>query len=326
MPDAGYSIQRLDDSNYSLLVPLMKDCFAMDVTPGYFKWKYFDNPAGRCIGFLATEKKSNTGAAFYGAMPQKYLVDGKEVTLYQACDTMTHTKHRKKSLYPMLAQECYRFLQNQNTFSMIGIGGSVQSFPVLKHFGWKIIFNFKSYFKPNFFCRFYFLKNYSPEKFVLESSLDPLEKIITGQPPSSEIRSPRNLAHYKWRISNPNYKYQVVSYRKKDTVSGFIVYYILGNKIFLFDFIFIDGAARRALLWYLSKMVVQTNYKGIIAFCQEGGYQSRELKKSGFVSNPFKEGPLSERPPFLIYGDEVTMTKLSRADKWSVTAYDYDAS
>src|SRR3977135_694052 len=104
---------------------------------------------------------------------------------------MTHTRHRNKSLYPVLAQQCYRFLQDQNNFSMIGIGGSTQSFPVLKHFGWKIIFNFKSYFKPKLFCRFYLLKKYSSEQFVLESSLDPLEKIITDQPPSVKIRSPR---------------------------------------------------------------------------------------------------------------------------------------
>ena len=326
MADTGYSIQQLDNSNYSLLVPLMKDCFAMEVSPEYFKWKYFDNPAGRCIGFLAIEKRTNEGAAFYGAMPQKYIVDEKEMTVYQACDTMTHTKHRKKSLYPILARECYRVLQDQNNFSMIGIGGSVQSFPVLKHFGWKIIFNFKSYFKPRLFCRFYFFKKYPPEKFVLESSLDPLEKIITYQQPSSKIRSPRNLTHYKWRISNPNYNYQIVSYRPKSGINGFIIYYVQNNKIFLFDFIFSNEAARRALTWYLSKTVVRNNYKGIIAFCQEDGDQSRQLKKSGFVSNPFKKGPLSGRPPFLIYGDEETMAKFSDAAKWSITAYDYDAS
>lgn len=326
MSDAGYIIQQLDISNYPLLVPLMKDCFNMDVNAGYFKWKYFDNPAGLCIGFLAIEKETNNGVAFYGAMPQKYLVEGKEVTIYQACDTMTHTKHRKKSLFPVLAQECYRLLKDQNNSFMISIGGSAVTFPVLKYLGWKPIFNFKIYFKPAFLCRLYFLRKYSPENFVLESSPDSVEKLIIDQRSSSKIRSPRNLVHYRWRISNPNYNYQIVSCRTKTAISGFIVFYVQNNKIFLFDFIFTNANARRALLWYLSKIVVKNNYKGIIAFCQQNELQSRQLIRSWFVSNPFKKGPLSERPPFLINGEELMMTKFSSADKWSITAYDYDAS
>jgi hypothetical protein len=326
MADAGYDIQQLNNVNYPLLVPLMKDCFGMDVSPEYFRWKYFDSPVGQCVGFVAIERKTNTAAAFYGAIPQRYIVEGKETTIYQACDTMTHTKHRKKSLFPILAQECYRYLQDQHNFFLIGIGGTAQSFPVLKHFGWKIIFHFRIYFKLNFLCRFYFLRRYAAAKFVTENSLDTLEKLMTDQTPADKIRSPRNLIHYKWRISNPNYDYKVVSYREKDGVTGFVVYYVQNNKIFLFDFIFTNASARRALQWYLSKTVVKNNYKGIISFCQEGGFQSSQLKKNGFVSNPFNKGPLAEKSPFLIYTDDEKMTKFSDPGKWSVTAYDYDAS
>jgi len=58
MSDTGFFIQPLDYSNCSLLIPLMKDCFGMDVSVAYFKWKYFDNPAGPCVGFIAIEKKN----------------------------------------------------------------------------------------------------------------------------------------------------------------------------------------------------------------------------------------------------------------------------
>ncbi|HKC37284.1 MAG TPA: GNAT family N-acetyltransferase [Chitinophagaceae bacterium] len=325
MSEGGYAIQQLDFSNYALLVPLMKDCFGMDVTADYFKWKYFDNPAGHCVGFLAIEKTTNTCVAFYGAIPQKYLVNGEKRTLYQACDTMTHTRHRKKSLFPILAQECYKFLKDQNKFFMIGIGGVAQSFPVLKHFGWKIIFNFRIYFKLNFACQFYLFKKYASGKFVSENPIDLLEKFFADQPSSSRINSPRDTGHYKWRINNPNYNYQIVSFRAENAITGFVAYFIQNNKIFLFDFIFNNTRARKALLWYLSKTVVKNNYKGIIAFCQERGLQSRQLKKGGFMSNPFKKGPLSGKSPFLLYGDDAIMTKFSDPDKWSVTAYDYDA-
>lgn len=325
MSETGFFIQQLDHSNYSLLIPLMKDCFGMDVSDDYFKWKYFDNPAGPCVGFIAIERKTNKGISFYGAMPQKYVVDGKETILYQACDTMTHTQYRKKGLYPILARECYAYLKKQDNFFLIGIGGSAQSFPVLKHFGWRIIFHFRSYFKPRIFCKFYFLKKYATDRFVAEDSLDPLKDLITDRVPSSAIRSPRNLAHYKWRISNPNFHYKIVSYREKNIINGFIVFYVQNNKILLFDFKFADQASQKALSWHLARVVVKGNYKGIVSFCQEGGPQSRQLKKSFFVSNPFKKGPLSEKPPFLIYADETIMTKYADPEKWRITAYDYDA-
>ncbi len=325
MSDTGFFIQQLDHSNYSLLVPLMKDCFGMDVSDDYFKWKYFDNPSGPCIGFIAREGKTNKVISFYGAIPQKYMVDGRETIIYQACDTMTHTQFRKKGLYPILARECYAYLKKRNNFFMIGIGGSAQSFPVLKHFGWRVIFHFRSYFKPKFFCSFYFLRKYASERFVAEDSLDPLKVLITDQVSSSAIMSPRNLDHFKWRISNPNFQYKIVSCRKKDIIRGFIVFYVQNNKILLFDFNFADRSAQKALSWYLSRVVVKNNYKGIVSFCQEGSFHSRLLKKSFFLSNPFKIGPLSEKPPFLIYADEAIMTKYADPGKWHITAYDYDA-
>ncbi len=325
MSDTGFLIQQLDHSNYSLLVPLMKDCFGMEVSNDYFKWKYFDNPAGRCVGFIAVEGKTNKGISFYGAMPQTYRIDDRETIIYQACDTMTDTQYRKKGLYPILARECYEYLKKQNLFFMIGIGGTVQSFPVLKHFGWRVIFHFRSYFKPNIFCNFYFFKKYATDRFVEEDSLDPLKDLITDQAPSSAILSPRNLAHYKWRISNPNFHYRIVSCKEKNSKRGFIVFYVQNNKIVLFDFKFTNRTAQKMLLWYLSGIVVKNNYKGIVSFCQENGIQSRQLKKSFFISNPFKKGPLPEKPPFLIYADETTMAKYADPGKWCITAYDYDA-
>jgi hypothetical protein len=122
----------------------MKDCFAMDVSPGYFKWKYFDNPAGACVGFMAIEKDTNRAVSFFGAMPQKYLLDGKEIKIFQGCDFMTHSQHRKKSLFPVLAKECCDQLKDQHNFFMISIGGTPRSLPVLKYFGWRILLILKT--------------------------------------------------------------------------------------------------------------------------------------------------------------------------------------
>ncbi len=323
MSKGGYTIRQLEKADCSLLVPLMKDAFGMDVANDYFQWKYFENPLGNCVGFIAIERNTNSAVSFYGAIPQKYMVDGTERIIYQACDTMTHTQHRKKSLYPVLAQECYELLKKNDQFFMIGIGGSEQSFPVLKHFGWITVFGFRNYFKPSFFCKFSFGK---PAKdFVEENSLLPLKELIESSKADCSVWSPGDLAHYEWRIKNPNYQYKIISYRKENAVKGFVVYFIQNNKILLFDFRFSDNTSRKALIGYLSKLVSKNKYKGIVSLCQDGGFQSKLLKKSLFIANPFRKGPLSDRPPFLIFSDRETMEKYADPGKWCITAYDYDA-
>jgi hypothetical protein len=325
MPTPAYNIQQLDSTNYPLLVPLMKDCFHMDVTPGYFKWKYFDNPAGPCVGFLALEKETGMAVSFYGAIPQRYLAGSHEIIIYQACDTMTHTGHRKKSLYPILARECFNYLKNKNCFRVFGIGGVKESFPVLAYFGFKTIGHFKSYFKPRLFCFFSRWKNFPPQRFMMEDSPESIRELIAQMPGSDKLHSPKDPHHYAWRLQNPNHSYMILHYKENDSNRGYIVYLVQNDKIFLLDFFFTGAASRKALFWNLSRLVLKKKYKGILALCQEQGWQSRELKKSNFMVNPFRKGPLSDRPPLTILGEDQFMEQFADPSKWALTAYDYDA-
>ena len=36
----NYSIHRLEQETFEVLIPLMQECFGMDVDISYFKWKY----------------------------------------------------------------------------------------------------------------------------------------------------------------------------------------------------------------------------------------------------------------------------------------------
>ena len=53
-----YTFRKLNNSEFELLIPLMMDCFGMDVDINYFKWKYLDNPSGEFIGFIAVSNKN----------------------------------------------------------------------------------------------------------------------------------------------------------------------------------------------------------------------------------------------------------------------------
>ena len=98
----NYSIKKIEKDNFHLLIPLMKDSFGMDVNVDYFIWKYLKNPSGDFIGFVAEDEFGEIGA-YYGVIPEMFWVHGEKKTIFQSCDTMTHSNHRRRGLFKMLA-------------------------------------------------------------------------------------------------------------------------------------------------------------------------------------------------------------------------------
>ncbi len=321
---AGYYIQKIGSENFDMLIPLMKDCFGMEVNIDYFQWKYIQNPAGSFIGFVAIENESKEVGAYYGVIPQRFLIDGVEKNIYQSCDTMTHSNHRRKGLFKMLAQECFQFLKENNELFIIGFGGA-QSTPGFLKFGWRHIFDFKYYFKPAFLCRLNF-GSFDKKNFIENNAIENIGDVLNKADDAPDfIKSKPSPAHIKWRTRNPNFSYQTICYKQGSIAEGYVIFYINNNKLILFDFLFNSSRSQKALLYFLSKQVNKNNYKGIISFCQENGRQAMLLQKSGFFSNPFKKGPLTEKTPFIFFADESIMEKYSSPDKWEIRAYDHDA-
>lgn len=320
----NYKIKRIGAEDFSLLIPLMKDCFGQDVDINYFHWKYINNPAGHFIGFIAIEPNSNEIGAYYGVVPQNFIIKGKERTIYQSCDTMTHSKHRRLGLFKMLALECFRYLKEENKLFIIGYGGA-QSTPGFLKFGWRQLFDFRYYFKPRLFCQTAMLRSFPAENFREEPDANKLESFLKNIPQTEAIHSARTARHMNWRTNNPNYSYKIVSYSDKGIVEGYVVYYIQKGKMILFDFIFNSKKAEKGLLWYLSKQVLKNKYQGIITFCQEKGSQVKLLQRNRFIKNPFKKGPLSEKTPFIFYASDTEMNTFSKPAQWEMTGYDHDA-
>lgn len=322
---AEYYIQKIGSENFDMLIPLMKNCFGIEVNIDYFQWKYIQNPAGSFIGFVAIENESKEVGAYYGVIPQKFKIDGTEKKIYQSCDTMTHSNHRRKGLFKMLAQECFKYLKENNELFIIGFGGA-QSTPGFLKFGWKHVINFKYYFKPAVLCRFSFRRSFNKNNFIEDNEILKMENLLSQiNYAPGVIVSKRSANHMRWRTKNPNYFYRTICYCPKDIAEGYIIYYIHNNKLILFDFLFITEKAEKALFWFLSKQVNKNKCKGIISFCQENGLQAFNLRKNGFFSNPLKKGPLSEKTPFIFYADELIMNKYLSPEKWEITGYDHDA-
>lgn len=319
-----YNIKKIGTAGFELLIPLMKDCFGMDVNLQYFQWKYIDNPAGSFIGFIAIDIESGEVGAYYGVIPQKMVIDGIERTVYQSCDTMTHSKHRRQGLFKMLAMECYEYLRKNNELFIIGFGGA-DSTPGFIKFGWKHVFNFRYSFRPALFCKIATFALFSKLDFSEEPSFENLQQVTNKITTVNTIHSKRNPSHILWRTKNNHFNYRFVFYKQKNEAIGYAIYYINDNKLILFDFVFSTATCRRALIWYLSELVNKNHYKAIIAYCQKNGVNEKQLRDSLFLTNPFKKGPLTERTPFIFFADEEVMKKYQLTQQWQITSYDHDA-
>ncbi|MBA2726657.1 MAG: GNAT family N-acetyltransferase [Parachlamydiaceae bacterium] len=307
-----------------MLIPLVKNCFGLDVSIDYFRWKYLNNPAGHFIGFIAVESETNEVAAYYGVIPQTFFIEGKQKTIYQSCDTMTHSNHRRQGLFKRLALKCYDYLKENQKLFIIGFGGETSTPGFLK-FGWKKVFDFRYYFKPNLLCqsaRFY----NDQEKNIFElQEFNKIERLFQQEESEAKIVSKRNVIHFTWRVSNPLYDYKTVYFSKDDKIEGYITFYIHNNKILLFDFIFNSNNSEKSLLLFLSNLVIKNKYKGIVSFCQENGNAVKILSRNKFITNPLNRGPLSNKVPFIFFAEDQVMEKFSEPNFWEIKSYDHDS-
>lgn len=322
--DFSYDIRRIGPDDFSVLIPLMEDCFGMDLDIDYFRWKFTQNPAGSFIGFIAVDGFTKEVGAYYGVIPQVFELDGVETTIYQSCDTMTHSSHRRRGLFRKLAMRTYEELEKEEKFFVIGFGGG-QSTPGFLKFGWQRLFDFRYYFKPAVFCKFSRASKEERNHVIVSTAANALDAglDVSRKQNSGKAKGIRSQEQIKWRLSNPNHKY--LALRLKNDEQSYIIFYISGDKMIIFDFLFKSPKSGKILMRFLSDEAATKNFKGIIAFCQEKSTDSNALKSLGFINNPFSFGPLNERVPFIQFSNQQSMAKFKDAASWVVTTYDHDS-
>ncbi|MDB5281999.1 MAG: family N-acetyltransferase [Bacteroidota bacterium] len=320
MPE--YQIKKLEPGEFELLIPLMKDCFGAEVNAAYFDWKFSKNPAGDLIGFVALTA-DNEVASYYGSIPQVFSLNGQKQIIYQTCDLMTHSRHRRKGLFQLLANHCYNYLKEQDKFFLTAFGGD-QSTPGFLKFGWQNIADVVNYFYPR---QFLFISGArEPVELVDIQNAEEIESLIESSNAASPVHAIKKIVNYKWRISNPKYQYFLKAVKNNGVYTGYMCYYFSEGKIFLFDFYAKTKDTEIALFNYLKNELRQRKeMKGIISFCQHNGVFAQILKNNGFIKNPFKRGPLTQKSSFILFSSTQNMQLYNDPKLWDIRPYDHDA-
>ncbi len=319
-----YTIHQIGKNDFELLIPLFKDCFGLDVNLDFFRWKYEQNPSGSFIGFIALDDKKEVGA-YYGVIPELYAIEGTEKVIYQSCDTMTHSAHRRRGLFQTLATHCYEYLRSQDKLFVIGFGGDTSTPGFLK-FGWKHVSDAQQLFYPRPLASIWFRPD--PEEVAIEEIKDiaAIAHLLPQSNNNTAIHSVKSPGNFSWRISNPLYNYELYAARENGTVlTGYICFYEHRNRIYLFDFFATTKTAEKSLMHFVKTQLRQRKKcTGMITLCTVTSRVGKTAKKHFFLQSPFKKGKYKFSLPFIFYSDDETMKKYNRPEIWNLAPFDHD--
>ncbi|MEO9967576.1 MAG: GNAT family N-acetyltransferase [Reichenbachiella sp.] len=304
-----FEYSQYEFENVEELSQMFELCFGYKPNPGYFQWKYLDNPAGKAIAFVA--KHEGTIAGFYGVIPEWYWIADEKQTIYQSMDTMTHPDYQRKGLFGKLAKLTYEHIKQVNgSIHLIGFPGHTSYNGFVNRLDWEDIIQIKYRFVYRFWfgLRHLFTK-FPPIKIVTTDRLDqdvsvyldtkknralPIEKYIDG-------------SILQWRIlDHPIRKYKLAKILVHAQLVGIVAYEMMDNKLFILnldvDVEILNSSHLGSLCNELLKIEKQAN--ALYTFQPNQSSLDQAYKNNGFAVNPFKRGPFSYRTPFIVYGDK----------------------
>jgi hypothetical protein len=266
--------------------------FGIQPKASFFKWKYFSNPIGASIvvGLFDGDILVGSGAL----LPDKTIWKKQVIKSMKFTDLMTNPNYRKRGvskqisnlLTNVLEKDCaflYALCSNISTKSLCGTG-------------WTYINKIQNYFKPSILLRFKHLfihsKSYSFVKHfhTLTNQLDD----FTFNLHNHEINIYKSVEFLSWKMSNPNYTYELIcNYNSDGKVISYLIYSIRNQQISIVDFDFEnDFEDVTALLLFVEKQSIINRLKGVVIIGLKNSQLSSFLLSKGFLTNSYERGPL----------------------------------
>lgn len=314
-----FNYQLFNFENIKELSEIYELCFGVKHSESYFKWKYLDNPSGQAVAYVAMH--GNRIAAFYGMIPETYVIGEKTEVIYQSMDTMTHPAYRRKGLFTILANKTYEHIkEKEGKLNIVGFPSESSHPGFIKKLNWttlielkysftyRAIFNLKNLFQRNSDIEINSTSSFNQE---FDQYLNQKEKIETP------IHRLIDQQYANWRFTScPLVSYNILKITKQKNTIGYVVYHIdHKNRAFIsgFDSKTTEDYSKnlRAITKHLFD---KENVNSVFTFCSSSSILKNALKKNGFIKNPISKGPFSYRIPLIIYGDQ---------SRNSVNFYDY---
>jgi hypothetical protein len=317
--DTEYRLRLVEGEGESFerLIEPFQACFKIEVGADYFKWKYVDNPAGKVLAYEALA--GDTVAAFFGVIPEEYIVDGTVRTIYQGVDAFTHPDHQRRGLFGKVVQATHRRVLAKTGRLEIFIFPGIQAYPgFVNKLGYRAVQEIR--------CLFTHSALFAARRGW--SRIPKLDFEVIGRPDSdlrrflsmstgSRIRKHYTPAVFEWRVfKHPTQAYTVLAIRERESTIGYCVYRFDAPRTCCIEWLrFADEQLYEGYTPAVIRYLLRTTQKRYVYTwlptrdIVRAGYEA-----AGMVCNPFSVGPFADRFQFIVYSDEsVDNTWLSPA-------------
>lgn len=130
-----YQLKRLEKSDFPAVKELFWKVFKKKVSLQYLENKYDTSYLG--IQYICSiAYHEDIPVAFYGALPQKFANNDREVYVVHACDSYTMPAHQRKGLHFQLAKLAYEIME-ENDMKFVHAFHSENTYFSTKKLGWK---------------------------------------------------------------------------------------------------------------------------------------------------------------------------------------------
>lgn len=299
-----FELERFDARNIDLVqfAEMYRLCLNQNIDEDYIRWKYLNNPAGLVFGYLAYSADRRM-AGFYGVIPEKFVINGKECLGYQSMDTMTHPDFQRKGLFTLLANKTYDELyQKSPDMFIIGIPGSNSFHGFVNKLNWIHLGNISYTFsyKRLFYLQSIFKKAYMGNIRELDKNDNSLKTFLKNYTSKIIIHPQYDYDFIKWRIlDNSKKTYRIICQKDRHEIESVLIYSIdVNNRCFIECYLSANNSANnlRAFIKYLFEY---TDSNWIYTW---NSLTSKKLyKEIGFFKNPFSKGLFSYKIPFIFY-------------------------
>ena len=322
--------QRIVKSDLEQMSELTELCFNRKSTPSYYNWKYYENPEGEICGYTAKNKEGNL-IGFWGAIPDRYYLNKKEVTIFHVCDTMTHPDYRRKGIFEKLLLLSCDDLRKENKLLLKVFPGEMAYPGYVKKMKWKDFGRISQSFKPILQIRLELLlrkEKAASYRFehsnVCSEKINPFNKQIFSQFPL--IKS-RDKTYIDWRLKDPSCTNKILHCYNNENLIGYCIYCIEPNGLLAIKDIYATEInIYRDLFKRIYILCNEKKLKGLYCWSNKGSYFSRILQNNLFIKNPFNFGIMTYPLFFSIFAEinGISSKIIYNKNIWNILPIDYD--
>lgn len=196
-----YHLKRVDNSDFPAIKELFWKVFKKKVTLNYLQNKYNTSYLG--VNYICSIAYCDKiPVAFYGAIPQKFKNNNREIYVAHACDSYTLPNHQRKGLHNALAKFAYKIMK-KNDMKYVYAFHSENTYRSTKKLGWKEHerlqrFHIKVNTLPIGKVLNKFRRNHLYDAFFKQKvSQEAMEKLNSEHPEKYQIQFTKDFVDYK---------------------------------------------------------------------------------------------------------------------------------